>query len=45
MSSFLWEAGWEESDKLETSPIVHRKKVKGVERPRYKKMAFASIQD
>lgn len=43
ISSFLWEGGWGESDKLETSPILHRKKVKGAKRPRYKKMAFVCI--
>lgn len=43
ISSFLWEGGWGESDKLETSPILHRKKVKGAKRPRYKKMAFVCV--
>lgn len=43
ISSFLREGGWGESNKLETSPILHRKKVKGAKRPRYKKMAFICI--
>ena len=43
VSSFLWEGGWGESDKLETSPSLHRKKVKGAKRPKYNKMPFVCI--